>query len=122
MVVVDNVSFFENFTYALDGSRYSRIDPVKFVENSLLKNWTDMVCLGRSYHFKYFKGCLPQILLGPFLNTLTQMDNSLPVSNIPHNAAWQFSEDPLAHIILWCSMKNVHISKMKNRNRTLQYY
>ena len=22
------------------------------------------------HHFKFFKGCLPQILLGPFLNTL----------------------------------------------------
>ena len=22
------------------------------------------------YHFKFFKGCLPQILLGPFSNTL----------------------------------------------------
>ena len=32
-----------------------------------------MVCLGRSYHFKFFKGCLPQTLLGPFLNTLNQM-------------------------------------------------
>ena len=28
-----------------------------------------MVCLRRSYHFnKFFKGCLPEILLGPFLN------------------------------------------------------
>ena len=25
------------------------------------------------YHFSLFKGCLPQILLGPFLNTLTHM-------------------------------------------------
>ena len=24
-----------------------------------------------TYHFKFFKGCLPQILLGSFLNTLT---------------------------------------------------
>ena len=30
-------------------------------------------CLGRQYHFKFFKGCLPQILLGPFLTTLTQI-------------------------------------------------
>ena len=30
------------------------------------------VCLGRSYHFRWYKGCLPQILLGPFLNTLTK--------------------------------------------------
>ena len=29
--------------------------------------------LSRLYHFKVFKGCLPQILLGPFLNTLTHI-------------------------------------------------
>ena len=27
----------------------------------------------RLYHFKLFKGCLPQIFLGPFLNTLTHI-------------------------------------------------
>ena len=26
-----------------------------------------------SYHLKFSKGCLPKILLGPFLNTLTQL-------------------------------------------------
>ena len=29
--------------------------------------------ISRSYHFKFFKGCLPQILLDPFLNALTQI-------------------------------------------------
>ena len=32
-----------------------------------------MACLSRPYHFRFFKGCLAHILLGPFLNTLTQM-------------------------------------------------
>ena len=32
-----------------------------------------MVCLGRPYHFKFFKYCLPQILLGLFLNALTHI-------------------------------------------------
>ena len=32
-----------------------------------------MVCLSRLYHFRFFKGCLPQILLGPSLDTLSQM-------------------------------------------------
>ena len=32
-----------------------------------------MVCLSRPYPFKSFKGCLPQILLGPLLNTLSHM-------------------------------------------------
>ena len=34
---------------------------------------SDMVCLGRPHHFKFFKGCHPQILVGPFLNTLTHI-------------------------------------------------
>ena len=33
-----------------------------------------MVCLGRPYHFKFFKGSLSQILFSPFLNTLTQLE------------------------------------------------
>ena len=42
------------------------MDQVKSVEDSLLK-WS------APYPFKFFKGCLPQILLGPLLNTLSQM-------------------------------------------------
>ena len=34
------------------------------------KIWKDMICLSRPHHLKFCKGCLPQILLGPFLNTL----------------------------------------------------
>ena len=32
-----------------------------------------MVCLSRPYPFKFFKGFLPQTLLGPLLNTLSHM-------------------------------------------------
>ena len=32
-----------------------------------------MICRCRTYPFEFFKGSLPQILLGPFLNTLLQM-------------------------------------------------
>ena len=37
--------------------------------------WSDMVVIDdlKWHHFKFFKGCLPQILLGPFLNTLPHM-------------------------------------------------
>ena len=55
------------------GSRYSRMDQVKFVEDSLQKIWDDMVCLSRPYHLRFFKGCFPQILLDPFVNTLTHI-------------------------------------------------
>ena len=54
-------------------TKYSRMDQVKFVEDSLRKILSDVVCLGRPYHFRFFKGCLPKILLGPFLNTWSHM-------------------------------------------------
>ena len=33
-----------------------------------------MVFLCGTYHFKFFKGCLPKLLLGPFMNTSTHID------------------------------------------------
>ena len=54
-------------------TEYSKMDQVKFVEDSLWKIWSDMVYLSRRYRFKFFKGCLPQIWLSPFLNTFTQL-------------------------------------------------
>ena len=35
------------------------------------------LCLSRPYHFKFFKGCLPQVVLGPFLNTLPHITETL---------------------------------------------
>ena len=35
------------------------------------KNIKGYGLLSRPYPFKFFKSCLPQILLGPFLNTLS---------------------------------------------------
>ena len=61
----------------LDGSfgkKYSRMDQVIFVEDSLSNIWRDMVCESRPYPFKFLKGCLPQIVLGPFLNTWSRFD------------------------------------------------
>ena len=43
------------------------------MEDNLKKTWRDMVCLSRPYPFKLFKGCLPQNLLSPLLNILTQL-------------------------------------------------
>ena len=49
------------------------MDQVQFTAKiQPLNVWSDMVCLGRPYNFNIFKACLPQISLGPFLNTLTQ--------------------------------------------------
>ena len=55
----------------LYGTKYSRMDQLKFLGDSFQKIWRDMLCLSRSYLSKCFEGYLPQVLLGLFLNTLT---------------------------------------------------
>ena len=50
----------------LNRSRCSTMDQVKFVEDSQ----------SRPYHFKIFKGYLPQIVLGLFFKILIQMKKS----------------------------------------------
>ena len=46
-----------------NGTKHSKMYQVEFVEE---------ICLSRPHHFNFFKGCLPQISLGPFLNTSSQ--------------------------------------------------
>ena len=43
----------------------------KVFNSGLSKFCGRQFCLSRPYPLKYFKGCLPQYLLGPFLNTLS---------------------------------------------------
>ena len=49
MLKVNFIFFFPGNTRTF-GSRYSRMDQLKFAEDSL----------SRPYHFKFLKGCLPQ--------------------------------------------------------------
>ena len=65
---------------------YSSMDKRKFEEGgSLLKIWSDAVYLNRPlrpYRFKFFKGCLLQILIGPFLSILSHFLMALVVKHI----------------------------------------
>ena len=68
-------------------TRYSGMNQVKFVETAFKKFEGAWSASSRPYHFKYFKGCLPQILFGPFLNTLSHINMStfltvFPISNL----------------------------------------
>ena len=49
--------------YEIYGTKYSRMDHVKFVEDSLFLQ----------FPFKFFKSSFPQILFGPFWNTLSHI-------------------------------------------------
>ena len=65
-----------SFQYRIYGTKYSIMDQVKFAEDSL-KIWSDTWSAGRPYSFKFFKGYLPQFLLGPFLNILFHVSCNL---------------------------------------------
>ena len=56
-------------------TKHSKMEQLKFVEDSLYEIWKDMVCLSKQYLFTFFKGCLPQILLDTFLKTLSQIES-----------------------------------------------
>ena len=47
--------------------------PSKICGTHPLKRLTCMVCLGRPYLFKFYKGCFPQVFLGLFLNTWSHL-------------------------------------------------
>ena len=51
------------------------LNPLMFSYPKLIRHFKSGIwCIKyRRYHFRYFKGCLPQILLGPFLYTLTRI-------------------------------------------------
>ena len=64
-----------------------------------------MICLGRPYHLKNFKGCLPQISLDPFLNTLTYMTNYYPFIQVSLESL--FSELFFSDVSLWNQYKYI---------------
>ena len=41
------------------------MDQLKFVEDSLLNIWSDMVCLDRPYHFNFLKAVFHKFYLVP---------------------------------------------------------
>ena len=51
--------------------------PSKICGRQPLKTSNGYGCLSRPYHFKFFKGCLLQILLGPLLNTFFHLNKKL---------------------------------------------
>ena len=62
------------------GDKYSIMDQEKFAEDGLQKVWS----VADHITSNFFKGCLPQILLGLFLNTLRQVSMYLWVCIINH--------------------------------------
>ena len=74
-----------------NGTKYSRMDQVKFVEQTISLHCISLL-LSRPYHFKFFKGCFPQISLVPFLNTLSMLLVWVRLEN--NNWKIKFSQQP----------------------------
>ena len=59
-----------------------------------------MVSLNRPYHFKFSKGCVPQILLDPFLNTLSHQYYSLSLLPAIEYSVVIFVKRIVAHLLV----------------------
>ena len=85
-----NIKFeWTTFPVVFFETKYSRVDQTKFVEDSP-KKLEVILCLNKPYHLEFFKGCLPQILPGPLLNTLSPftqpMQNSEYADKVKYNS------------------------------------
>lgn len=68
--------------------------------------------ISRPYYFKCFKGCLPQIFLGPSMNTLSQMKQETENKNLKSRNTQLFkSYDNLIIIsrIIFLKNPDVHL-------------
>ena len=55
--------------------------------------------LRRPYPLKFFKGCLPRILLGPFFNTLSHMYQLIAASKpVWQNSTFSFFQKNIVHL------------------------
>ena len=78
-----------------------------------------MICLSRPYPFKFFKGCLPKILLGLLLNTLSYMFLRTVMANeeicqlSKNTFPWFFPTFCQVLISLWFSMNFTSIAFSK---------
>ena len=72
--------------------------PSKICGRQILKNLKWYSLPRRPYHFKFFNGCLPQVLLGPFLNILTQMIITFLI--VPVNT-FKSKKPEIRHIVFW---------------------
>ena len=68
-----------------------------------------MVSLGKPYQFNFLKGCVPQIILGPFLNTLTQMKNKNPARNAEDNFTFYCSS--VSHFLDFLTLNTFNTNK-----------
>ena len=64
----------ENSSSSSSNSKNKQQEGIKTLKLKHLLIWVKIFKIEpRKWYFKFFKGWLPQILLGPFLNTLTHM-------------------------------------------------
>ena len=63
--VIDNflTNLKNRFVPITNGTRYSRMNQEKLVEDSLYKIWKDVVCLSAPYYVKFLKGVFHQFYL-----------------------------------------------------------
>ena len=85
--------------------------PSKICGNQPLKNLKWYGLPKQTYHSRFFKGCLPQILLGPFLNTLSHII-SFPGYEVNHQE--RISSDQS-----WVGLKLQHVYRSNDEGERI---
>ena len=71
--ILSDAKWNESYRLTVIWDKVFKNGPSKIYGKQPLKNLKRYGHLSRPYHFKIFKGCLPQITRGPLLNTLSHM-------------------------------------------------
>ena len=103
-VSLPNYFWFKRYIHKWD--KVFKNGPSKICGRQPLENlkWYGLL---RPHHSKFFKGCLPKILLGPFLNILSQLYSSLCAN--AHHEVITFEVDGMVQ-----SIKNEYLKNGKN--------
>ena len=64
-----------------------------------------MICLSTPYNFKFFKGFLPQISLGSFLNILSRSAQHIPVETNKSKIHWLLKDKDSRYLV------EIHLKK-----------
>ena len=81
-----------------------------------------MIWLGRPYHFKLFKGWLPQIFLGPFLNAYSQINPLSSMQSLHRYFPTEMMVLMHSFPVLCKIVSKFHFCSYANSNELINFY
>ena len=99
-------TYFRESRKVTNGTKYSRVDQVKFVEDSIWKIWRDMIFLSRPYPFKFLKAAFHKFCLSAleyFLANISLIEYTSSDHFIPCIVTASLPASINGHMLIqWC--------------------